>query len=67
MLEDRDFIRYCMDRLEDRERELVILRYYNEKTQQVIADYFGISQMQVSRLEKKVLKKLRDLYFKNLT
>lgn len=67
MLEDRDFIRYCMDKLEDREREFVILRYYNEKTQQVIADYFGISQMQVSRLEKKVLKKLRDLYFKNLT
>lgn len=65
MLEDKDFIRYCMDNLSDREREFVILRYYNEKTQQVIANHFGVSQMQVSRMEKQVLKKLRDLYFKN--
>lgn len=65
MLEDKDFIRYCMDSLTDRERELIILRYYNEKTQQVVAKHFGISQMQVSRIEKKALKKLRDMYFKN--
>lgn len=64
MLEDKDFIRYCMDNLSDREREFVILRYYNEKTQQVIAKHLGLSQMQVSRMEKQVLKKLRDMYFK---
>lgn len=65
MLEDKDFIRCCMRELSDREREFVILRYYNEKTQSVIASYFGVSQMQVSRIEKQVLKKLRDMYFKN--
>ncbi len=65
MLENRDFIKYCMKKLDDDEREFIILRYYNEKSQSVIAKYFGVSQMQVSRMEKKVLKKLRDLYFKN--
>ncbi len=65
MLENRDFIKYCMNKLDDDEREFIILRYYNEKSQSVIAEYFGVSQMQVSRMEKRVLKKLRDLYFKN--
>ncbi len=65
MLENRDFIKYCMNRLDDDEREFIILRYYNEKSQRVIAEYFGISQMQVSRMEKRILKKLRDMYFRN--
>ncbi len=65
MLENRDFIKYCMNKLDDDEREFIILRYYNEKSQTVIAEYFGVSQMQISRMEKRVLKKLRDLYFKN--
>lgn len=65
MLEDKHFINSCMKSLSDNEREFIILRYYNEKTQQVIAEYFGVSQMYISRFEKRVLKKLRDLYFKN--
>lgn len=65
MLENRDFIKYCMNRLDDDEREFIILRYYNEKSQSVIAEYFGVSQMQVSRMEKRILKKLRDMYFRN--
>lgn len=46
--------------LDDRDRELIILRYFREKTQTEIARDMGISQVQVSRLEKKILKKMRE-------
>lgn len=46
--------------LDDRSRKIIYLRYFEDKTQQEIADYLGISQVQVSRLEKKILIQLRD-------
>lgn len=45
--------------LKPEERRLIYLRYYREKTQTEIATELGISQVQVSRLEKKILKTLR--------
>lgn len=45
--------------LKPEERRLIYLRYYREKTQTEIAAELGISQVQVSRLEKKILKTLR--------
>ena len=48
-----------IDQLEDREREIILLRYFEEKTQTEIAKLLGISQVQVSRIEKKILTKLR--------
>lgn len=48
-----------LDSLEETERRLMILRYFDEKTQSEIAATLGISQVQVSRLEKKILLKLR--------
>lgn len=48
-----------MDQLEEREREIIILRYFEEKTQTEIAKLLGVSQVQISRIEKKVLEKLR--------
>ena len=45
--------------LEGRERQLIYMRYFQEKTQAAIAREMGISQVQVSRLEKKILGKLR--------
>lgn len=65
MIEDKDFISFCMKSLTESEREFLTYRYYEEKSQKEIASIMGISQMQVSRMEKKVLKKLRDLYFKD--
>lgn len=50
--------------LEDREQELIRLRYFEEKTQAQIAEKFGISQVQVSRLEKKILASLRNYWTK---
>ena len=46
--------------LEPQERQIIIMRYYEERTQTQIAGILGISQVQVSRLEKKILKSMRD-------
>lgn len=45
--------------LEKEERRLICMRYFQEMTQTEIADCLGISQVQVSRLEKRILKNLR--------
>ena len=57
---DRLLVQELLDKLEAKERELIILRYYCNETQSRIADSFGISQVQVSRMEKKILKQLRE-------
>lgn len=46
--------------LEDRERQIIVLRYFKDMTQQQIAKVLGISQVQVSRIEKKVLLRMRE-------
>lgn len=46
--------------LSERERQIIILRYFKDLTQQQIAGKIGISQVQVSRIEKKVLKNMRE-------
>lgn len=63
VIENSDFIGYCEKQLDEKERQFVDLRYYREMNQQDIGEIMGMSQMQVSRFEKKVLKKLRMLYF----
>lgn len=65
MIENKDFLRSCMESLSDEERRFVKLRYYDEKSQTAIAEELGITQMQVSRLERRLLKRFRDLYFKS--
>lgn len=48
-----------IEKLDPREKELIILRYYKDKTQVEVAKVLGISQVQVSRMEKKILLKMR--------
>ena len=48
-----------INKLEDREKEVVLLRFYKEKTQSQVGKILGITQVQVSRIEKKVLEKMR--------
>ena len=48
-----------INRLEDREKEVVLLRFYKEKTQSQVGKILGITQVQVSRIEKKVLEKMK--------
>ncbi len=46
--------------LEERERQIIVLRYFKDMTQQQVAEKVGISQVQVSRIEKRVLQELRE-------
>ena len=46
--------------LEDKERELISMRYFQNKTQVEVAKYMGISQVQVSRMEKRILLRMRQ-------
>lgn len=64
MLEDREFLSSCKKLLSEIEREFIEMRYSDELSQTEIAHRLGVSQMQVSRIEKNILKKLRDMYFK---
>ncbi len=52
-------IKEAMKKLNDREKHIVLLRFFAGKTQMEVADEIGISQAQVSRLEKAALKQLR--------
>lgn len=56
-VELKDLIDKPKERLSDLERQILTLRYYEGRTQVDIADKLDISQMTVSRLEKKILKK----------
>ena len=50
----------AMSSLKDRERKILYLRYYEGKTQTEISEEVGISQAQVSRLEKNALKEIKS-------
>ncbi|AOZ91424.1 RNA polymerase sporulation sigma factor SigF [Paenibacillus crassostreae] len=50
----------AIDGLSEREKLIVYLRYYRDQTQSEVASRLGISQVQVSRLEKKILQLIRD-------
>ncbi|MGB4437959.1 MAG: SigB/SigF/SigG family RNA polymerase sigma factor, partial [Sedimentibacter sp.] len=58
-IENDDFIKKSMDKLNELERKIIIKRFYSNKTQSDIAKELNISQMTVSRIEKKSLEKLR--------
>ena len=55
-------LRDAMKTLTERERTIIQLRYYKNKTQMEIADEIGISQAQVSRLEKGALEHMRKQF-----
>lgn len=45
--------------LEKRDKEIILLRYYKDKTQSEVGKILGISQVQVSRIEKRILEKMK--------
>ncbi len=59
-IEVMDFIKKTMDKLKDMEKKILVYRYFDKMTQIAIAEELGVSQMTVSRIEKKVLKKFRQ-------
>lgn len=57
---DHMLLEQLLNGLEDKDRELISMRYFQNKTQTEVAAILGISQVQVSRLEKKILLHLRE-------
>ncbi len=53
-------LRLAAEKLEKRDRQILVLRYFKNMTQSSVAQILGISQVQVSRLEKKLLGKMRE-------
>ena len=58
-LVDKITLNEIINNLEEKEKKVVILRFYKEKTQSQVGKILGITQVQVSRIEKKVLEKMR--------
>ena len=57
---NRMFIDQSLSALSERERQIIAMRYFKGKTQSEIARVIGVSQVQISRLEKKALLKMRE-------
>ena len=61
-LVERMALQEALARLNDKERLVIQLRYYHSLTQQRVAGLIGVSQVQVSRIEKKALERLRTFF-----
>lgn len=55
-------INNILNSLKPRERQIIVLRYFKNKTQSEIAKIIGVSQVQISRIEKKVLSEMRKTH-----
>ena len=55
-IEDKIALKEVIQGMEVRERQIIVLRYFKEKTQSQVAEMLRISQVQVSRIEKKILQ-----------
>lgn len=60
-ISDRLLIDFALGKLNETEKQLVIYRYYNYLTQSKTAELMSMTQVQVSRAEKKILAKLREI------
>jgi RNA polymerase sporulation-specific sigma factor len=59
---DNIVLRQIISELKPKERTVIIMRYFDDKTQTEVAKAIGVSQVQVSRIEKKVLKAMREKF-----
>ena len=60
MITNRMVINQLINELQDRDKEIILLRFFKEKTQTEVAKILGISQVQVSRIERKVLNEMKS-------
>lgn len=56
---DKLLIKEIIQNLDERERKIIVMRYYKDKTQSEVAKYLNVSQVQISRLESKIIGKLK--------
>ncbi len=59
-MSDKLALKEALRTLDSKSRQIIMLRYFKDKTQTQVATMLGISQVQVSRIEKKVLKIMRE-------
>lgn len=59
---DNVILKDMLSQLTPREQKIVFMRYFRDMTQGEIAQKMGVSQVQISRMENKILQKLKDLY-----
>lgn len=59
---DKIVLKDAIAALDAREKKIVALRYYRDKTQSEVARVLGVSQVQVSRLENKIIEKLKRMF-----
>lgn len=52
-------VKKLIEELDDREKEIILLRFYKDKTQSQVSKILGITQVQVSRLERKILNNMK--------
>ena len=60
MITNRMVVNQLINELQDRDKEIILLRFFKEKTQTEVAKILGISQVQVSRSERKVLNEMKS-------
>ncbi|HZK09948.1 MAG TPA: SigB/SigF/SigG family RNA polymerase sigma factor [Clostridia bacterium] len=63
-INNEEFIHFIMDKLNPMERKIIEDRFFEEKTQIVVAKELSVSQMTISRMEKKILAKFQEEYRK---
>ena len=57
---DRMLLRGAIENLCERDRKIIVLRYFRDMTQSEVAKKIGVSQVQVSRIENRIIKEFRD-------
>ncbi len=57
---DRMLLKGAIEALPERDRKIIVLRYFRDMTQSEVAEKIGVSQVQVSRIENKIIKEFRE-------
>jgi RNA polymerase sporulation-specific sigma factor len=57
---DNIVLKEALSHLKERDRQIIILRYFKDKTQVEVAKLLGISQVQVSRIEKRIIEEIKS-------
>lgn len=64
MITNKLTVKKLIEDLNEKDREVILLRFYREKTQTQVSKILGISQVQVSRIERKILDKMKNSLLK---
>lgn len=61
-IDDKIILKGVIKNLPEREKKIIILRYYRDKTQSEVAGIMGVSQVQISRIENKILSIIKESF-----